>query len=399
MASLSGFTPASTFQSLIKTVNNLAITGSSQLSDGNGNTLAISLSATDVSVNGPLTASIVSATSNGLGTNFKVGDDVWIGDVNLSNTALISGQQDSTQGFFKFGNTATSPILGAASSSILQLSGSLLISGSLTVGSGSIGVGENTLVLGPASAGGAGEGGQMLLSAKGGGYDSASMWDNYQNSTRLLRGSNAGSDAPIASFNMHTGQFALAKYTGSATFPGTAVASLGVDSGGNVITTNSISGYTPTAYLSAYHTASLVVPVANTPYTMSYSTTDFSLGGISISGSYSDKIKVSNTGIYNIQFSAQTSKTTGTTSNVNIWLAKNGTDIPYSNTGVTLAGGANDVAIPAWNFYVSASAGDYYQLKFAATATNTLIEYLASGSVGLNGPAVPSVILTVNRVG
>ena len=159
------------------------------------------------------------------------------------------------------------------------------------------------------------------------------------------------------------------------------------------------SNYTPTAYLSAYHTASLTVAAANTPYTMSYSTTDISYGGITISGSYSDKIKINNSGIYNIQFSAQTGKTTGTSTTVYIWLAKNGVEVPFSNTGVTLAGGSNDVAIPAWNFYVSASAGDSYQIMFASTTDTAVIQYLPSGSVGLTGPAVPSVILTVGRVG
>lgn len=157
--------------------------------------------------------------------------------------------------------------------------------------------------------------------------------------------------------------------------------------------------YTSTAYLSAYHTASLNVTAINAPLTMSYSTTDFSYGGVTISGSFKDKIKIANTGIYNIQFSAQTSKTTGTASNINIWLAKNGVEVPYSNTGVTMAGGANDVAIPAWNFFVSASAGDYYQLMFAASSTNTFIQYLPSGSALSAGPAVPSVILTVSKVG
>lgn len=158
------------------------------------------------------------------------------------------------------------------------------------------------------------------------------------------------------------------------------------------------SNYTPTAYLAAYHTASLPVLVANTPTTMSFSTTDFSFGGITISGSFSDKIKIANGGVYNIQFSAQTNKTTGTSSDINIWLAKNGIEVANSNTGVTLAGGANDVAIPAWNFFVSASAGDYYQLMFAASQINTLIQYLPSGSAASAGPAVPSVILTVNRI-
>ena len=539
MASLSGFTPASTFQSLIKTVNNLAVTGAVQLSDGNGNLLPITVSSASVLISAPLTASIVSATDNGNGTNFKVGDDVWIGDVNLANTAQITGQQDPTQGFLKFSNSSKNLTVGAnsnqlftglnmtgsvsvsatgstwhfakdiynstylilpnsssiandiylldtggvalvdstrgqlmyvdssqakitvnfpsasypewiftkagalslpkqgiiynqqnsakqlvfdtgsnlrvpvnlyVSSSVItnsiygsgrfvNVSGSLLISGSLTVNSGSIGISENTLVLGPAPAGGVGEGGQLLLSAKGGGYDSASMWDNYQNKTRLLRGSNAGSDGTITSFDMSTGQLTLLYYTGSGTFAGTAVASLGVDSGGNVITTNSITSYTPTGYLSAYHTASLFGNVENTPLTMSFSTTDFSFGGVTISGSYSDKIKINTTGIYNIQFSAQTTKTSGTSTTFYIWLAKNGVEVPSSNTGVTLAGGANDVAIPAWNFFTSASAGDYYQLRFAVTHNNGVIAYTPSGSAGLTGPAVPSVILTVNRVG
>ena len=158
------------------------------------------------------------------------------------------------------------------------------------------------------------------------------------------------------------------------------------------------SNYAPKAYLAAFHTASLFAFVENTPLTMSFSTTDFSYGGITISGSYSDKIKIANEGVYNIQFSAQTAKTSGTSTTFYIWLAKNGVEIPVSNTGVTLAGGSNDVAIPAWNFFTSASAGDYYQLMFAVTHNNGVIKYLPSGSAGLTGPAVPSVILTVNRI-
>lgn len=156
------------------------------------------------------------------------------------------------------------------------------------------------------------------------------------------------------------------------------------------------STYTPTAYLSAFHTASLLVTAINTPCTMSYSTVDFSQG-ITISGSYSDMIKVTNGGIYNIQFSAATTKTTGTTATVDIWLRKNGSNLSNTNTVVTLPGGANDFAIPAWNFFVSASAGDYFQLMFASPTTNPYISYSASGSTGV-AVAVPSVILTVNRV-
>lgn len=43
-------------------------------------------------------------TNNGNGTNVKIGDDVWLGDVNASNTLGIKGQQDATAGYITFGS-------------------------------------------------------------------------------------------------------------------------------------------------------------------------------------------------------------------------------------------------------------------------------------------------------
>lgn len=50
-------------------------------------------------------APIIESTNNGNGTNFKVGDDAWIGDVNIANTLRIKGQQDSTKGYIVFGDS------------------------------------------------------------------------------------------------------------------------------------------------------------------------------------------------------------------------------------------------------------------------------------------------------
>jgi hypothetical protein len=49
-------------------------------------------------------------TNNGNGTNLKVGDDVWIGDVNQSNTLGVVGQQDSTSGYISFGSDWTTKL-------------------------------------------------------------------------------------------------------------------------------------------------------------------------------------------------------------------------------------------------------------------------------------------------
>jgi hypothetical protein len=157
---------------------------------------------------------------------------------------------------------------------------------------------------------------------------------------------------------------------------------------------NATGSFGVTSYYGSFlHTASIILSATNASYSASFNTTDFAYG-ISISGSNQDKIKIANPGVYNIQFSAQFDKTNSSNATVYVWLRKNGTDIPISNTGLTLGGGANDSAVAAWNFFVSASANDYYQLMFAATDNNTRVLY-ATPSLG---PAVPSIILTVNRV-
>jgi hypothetical protein len=147
-------------------------------------------------------------------------------------------------------------------------------------------------------------------------------------------------------------------------------------------------------YGSFFHTASIVLSVASASYSASFSTTDFAYG-VSISGSNNDKIKIANAGVYNIQFSAQLDKTNSSNATVYIWLRKNNIDVPISNTGVAIFGGANEALVAAWNFFVSASANDYYQLMFAATDNNIRVLYSATPSFG---PAIPSLILTVNRI-
>jgi hypothetical protein len=187
-----------------------------------------------------------------------------------------------------------------------------------------------------------------------------------------------------------TGSFAI---TGSGTLNNCTILT-DCDTGSFLKTTS--TGFGNTSYYgSFYHTSSQLTSAPNTPTPVSMSSTDFAYG-ISISGSNSDKIKFASGGYYDIQFSAQMAKTTGTSATAYFWIRRNEIDVPWTNTGVTLAGGSNDVATPAWNFFVSASSNDYYQLMFSANTTNPFIT--SSLSVG-GGPEVPSIIVTVNRVG
>lgn len=51
-----------------------------------------------------VSADYFNSTNNGNGTNYKIGDDAWIGDVNVANALRISGQQDASQAYLIFGN-------------------------------------------------------------------------------------------------------------------------------------------------------------------------------------------------------------------------------------------------------------------------------------------------------
>ena len=126
---------------------------------------------------------------------------------------------------------------------------------------------------------------------------------------------------------------------------------------------------------------------------MTYNNTDLS-NGVSIVSS--SRITLANAGKYNIQFSAQFHHLGGGGSGdtVNIWLAKNGSPVADSNTRLTITS-STKYSVAAWNFFVDASSGDYYEIIWSTDNANIVIEHEPAGA----HPAIPSVILTVNQIG
>ena len=147
------------------------------------------------------------------------------------------------------------------------------------------------------------------------------------------------------------------------------------------------------SYISIYSTASIGSFTASTPQTASFTTVDFSNNISLVSGS---RLKISQSGVYDIQFSAQLDKTNSSNAVAYIWLSKNGTDIADTNTQITLGGGSNDKVVAAWNWFVSGSTNDYWEIRYAADDSNVIFPYDTPGS-GL-GPTVPSWIVTMNKI-
>ena len=154
---------------------------------------------------------------------------------------------------------------------------------------------------------------------------------------------------------------------------------------GNIV--GIVTGY----YGSFYDTTTQNVVGVNTYQPFTINTTDIS-NQVSIANS--SHIVIANSGIYNIQFSLQIDKSQGSLAHVYIWLKKNGVDVPNSAGEIAVQGTASE-AITAWNYVVSASANDYYELMWSSTDIHVEIKARnASGVV----PAIPSIILTVVSV-
>lgn len=137
--------------------------------------------------------------------------------------------------------SVTSASFASTSSFVNRLNQDVIITGSIIIGSSSLGPFENTLTLGARD--NVQEGGQLGFNASGGTYASASFIDLYQNRLRILKGTNATSTGEVANWNMHNLQMALPAYNGPTVFTGTPVAGLGVDSNGNIVTSTRTGRY------------------------------------------------------------------------------------------------------------------------------------------------------------
>lgn len=136
----------------------------------------------------------------------------------------------------------------------------------------------------------------------------------------------------------------------------------------------------------------------NTAYAVKLNTTDLT-NGVSVvndGSSNPTRVTLANTGIYNIQFSLQLEKTGGSGNMIaDIWIRKNGVDIPSTTGKVVLTGSANaSPVVAAWNYVLDLAAGDYIQLMWSTSNTN--VEIVAAVATSPH-PAIPSAILTVTQ--
>jgi hypothetical protein len=141
-------------------------------------------------------------------------------------------------------------------------------------------------------------------------------------------------------------------------------------------------------------TSSQTNPVPNISRSMQLETVEHSYGVFITSGS---RVTVANSGVYNLQFSAQLEKTNNGVDTAYIWFKKNGLNIARSNTAIDIlkqAGGSGKV-VAAWNYIDTLNTNDYLEVVWQSSDIALL---LSAAPASGNLPLIPSIIVTLTQI-
>jgi hypothetical protein len=135
-------------------------------------------------------------------------------------------------------------------------------------------------------------------------------------------------------------------------------------------------------------------------YAITYDQSDF-LDGVTLSSG--SRLTVPDAGVYDVSFSIQFKNTTNAVQDIDIWLRKNGTDVPDTNSRFSIAArkGAGNPShlIATTPIMVELAANDYVQVMWHVTDVGVSIEHFPAvtavpGTTPAH-PATPSVIVQV----
>lgn len=161
--------------------------------------------------------------------------------------------------------------------------------------------------------------------------------------------------------------------------------------------TSGTSGVSPTLYYGSFYDTGDQTGLASTVLTMSANTSDPWNNGVSVSAN--TRFVIQNPGVYNLLFSGQLVKTGGNSAtNAHIWLSQNGTNVADSAGQIGLP--SNSVyMICAWNyFFETTTSNEYVELKWEINSNVDNQLFLKYAAASGNVPAIPSVIITINKI-
>lgn len=135
-------------------------------------------------------------------------------------------------------------------------------------------------------------------------------------------------------------------------------------------------------------------------YAVTYTQSDFLDGVVLSSGS---RLTVPDSGIYNVTFSLQFENTTNGAEDIDIWLRRNGADIPATNSRFSIVArkgaGSPSHLIATTSVMADLTAGDYIQLMWHVTNVGVSMEHFpAVTAVPGTTPAIPATPSAIVQV-
>jgi hypothetical protein len=144
---------------------------------------------------------------------------------------------------------------------------------------------------------------------------------------------------------------------------------------------------------------SQVAALANTAYAIKLRQVDTVSRGTKIISN--ERITFDHPGIYSITFSIQFSNTDSSIHDINVWLRKNGVDVPASDSrfSITAKHGILDGnVIGTINFVLGLTTNDYLELMWATSNVTAYIHSEVAQTSPFAHPSIPGIICTVVQV-
>jgi hypothetical protein len=147
---------------------------------------------------------------------------------------------------------------------------------------------------------------------------------------------------------------------------------------------------------SFWDTTTQTAGAINTAYAITLNSADAANNGVSVASS--SQITFAHSGVYSLTFSIQFTNTSTQNGSTQIWLKKNGVNLPDTNSHYDVPdkqGSAYSSEIFTVNFVLDLSANDYIQVFWQTSSTSVSLETLAASG---NYPRTPSIIFTATQV-
>jgi hypothetical protein len=157
---------------------------------------------------------------------------------------------------------------------------------------------------------------------------------------------------------------------------------------------NGVLGY----WGSFYDTTTQTVTSTTEAYIIGLNSSDPDNDGVVVTEG--SKIYPTTPGVYNISFSVQVSNSDTQINDASFWYRKNGTDLPYSASILSIPnkhGGVNGRIIFYVDIVLKLQPTDYIQLAWSATNTALSLETIPAGTIAPS-PVSPSVICSVVQI-